>query len=180
MRKGYTAGTVMEGGYPSEADMLDFFHARGLELLTENNPIFIPEFLQFLWGLLSCFDWAGVLGVYCPSTTKSNVRAGKYLFAGVLKTYTPGADIDPTNNDTTYIWLKSDNTVGYGIDGNGWPSDDHIKLAEIDVDVDGVITDVRDLRSQAFLGFKTYLELVPRVICKDNQVVCKDNEVVIK
>jgi hypothetical protein len=151
MRKGYAAGTPLENAYPTEADLLDWFYDRGLELQTDNEPEYILTWLKIMWALLNAVDWALPLGVYAPTSTTFNVRGGKYLFAGGVKTYTPGANIDPTDNDTTYVWMNYNNTVGSGIDGSGWPSTTHIKLAEVDVDEDGVITDIRDLRSQAFL-----------------------------
>jgi len=152
-REGYAAGTSMEGGYPAEADMLDFLKDMGIEIITENNPNYMVEFVKFLWGVLNAAEWASAVGVYCPTTTTFNVRGGKYLFNGTVKTYTPGSSVDPTDNDTTYIWLKPDNTIGSDIDGTGWPATEHIKLAEIDVDSGGVITDVRDLRGETFLRF---------------------------
>lgn len=143
----------MAGGYPAEADINEFLSDRGLELITENNPNFLLEWKQTIWGFLNALDWVIALGVYCPSPTTFNVRGGKYLFAGEIKTYTPGEAIDPTDNDTTYVWIKPDNTIDSDIDGNGWPSTDHIKLAEIDVDSDGNITEIRDLRGQTFLNY---------------------------
>jgi len=142
---------TMNNGYPSIADIDDFIADRGLELITDENRNFWEEFKQYLWGVLNSFDWASALGVWLPSATTFNVRGGKYSYGGTVKTYTPGAAVNPTDNDTTYIWIDSDNTVGSAIDGTGWPATDHIKLAEIDVDSDGVITDVRDLRGQTFL-----------------------------
>lgn len=170
----------MTGGYPSGADIEDFLSNRGLESLTGNNPNFIVEWLQTLWGMLNAFDWAGVLGVYCPSPITFNVRGGKYLFKGMVKTYTPGSAINPTDNDTTYIWLNADNTIGSQIDGDGWPTTEHIKLAEIDVDSDGKITDVRDLRGQTFLQYIINNLTSENVVCKNNSVVCKNNEIVTK
>jgi len=143
----------MEGGYPAEADIDDFLSDRGIELVTESNTNFLLEFKQLIYRLLNDADWAGALAVYCPSATTFNVRGGKYLFKGTVKTYSPGSAVDPTNNDTTYIWLKPDNSIDSGTDGSGWPSTEHIKLAEIDVDSDGNITDVRDLRGQTFLNY---------------------------
>ena len=143
----------MTGGYPAEADIDAFLAERGLELVTETNPNFIAEFKQFIYGLINAFDWANVLGVYCPSTTTFNVRGGKYLYKGQVKTYTPSDAVDPIDNDTTYIWLAGDNTIDSGIDGDGWPADEHIKLAEIDVDSDGIITEIRDLRGQSFMQY---------------------------
>jgi hypothetical protein len=177
-REGYAPGTSFENGYPAEANILDFFAERGLEIITENNPNFIVEFVQSLWGVLNAFDWAGVLGVYCPLTTTFNVRGGKYLFAGEIKTYTPGEAINPTDNDTTYIWMSYDNTIGSDIDGNGWPSTEHIKLAEIDVDADGVITDIRDLRGGTFLR-DTHPESLQlnRILCYKGDVLTYNGEI---
>jgi len=141
----------MDGGYPAEADILAFLNGLGIEEITENNPNYIDESRQQLWAMLNAVRFAMVLGVYCPSATTFNVRSGDYRFAGELKSFTAGAAIDPVDNDTTYIWMASNNTIGSDIDGNGWPSADHIKLAEIDVDADGVITDVRDLRGKGLL-----------------------------
>ena len=146
---------TMTGGYPAEADIDDFLAERGLELITENNSNFMLEYKKFVYGLVLAGDWAGVLGAYCPSAATFNVRGGSYLFKGEVKTYTPEAAINPTDNDTTYVWLKPDNTIGHGVDGDGWPSTEHIKLAEIDVDSDGIITEVRDLRGRTFLGYNS-------------------------
>ena len=144
---------TMTGGYPAEADIDQYLGDRGIELIPEFDTNFIQEDKQRTWGILNALDWASVLGVYCPSPTTFNVRGGKYLFKGEIKTYTPGSAVDPTDNDTTYIWLKPDNSIGSAIDGTGWPSTEHIKLAEIDVDSDGKITAVRDLRGQTFLNY---------------------------
>jgi hypothetical protein len=144
---------AMTGGYPAESDIDTYLSVRGLELIPEYDANFIPEYKQAIWGLLNALDWATALGVYCPSTTTFNVRGGKYLFKGVVKTYTAGSAVNPTDNDTTYIWMKPDNTISSAIDGTGWPSTEHIKLAEIDVNSSGVITAVRDLRGQTFLNY---------------------------
>jgi len=170
---------VMQGGYPAEADIDSFLAARGIELVTENNANFIEEFKQFLYSVFNTIDWASPLGVYCPSAATFNVRGGYYLWKGQVKTYTPTSAVDPTDNDTTYIWLAADNTVASGIDGSGWPSAEHIKLAEIDVDSDGVITEIRDLRGQSFLQcINNWLPGAETVVCCENQVVCCENEIV--
>jgi hypothetical protein len=141
----------MTGGYPTESDIEDFLAARGIELLTPHNPSFLAEFKQFAWGILNALDWVMALGVYCPSPATFNIRGGRYLFKDTVKTYTPGDSVDPTDNDTTYIWMADNNTVGSGIDGDGWPTTEHIKLAEIDTDEEGIITAIRDLRGETFL-----------------------------
>ena len=145
----------MTGGYPAEADIGQFLTDRGLELVTENLVNYIADHKQFVWGLLNAIDWAMALGVYCPSPTTFNVRDGKYQFKGQVKTYSAGSAVDPTDNDTTYVWLKPDNTIGSDIDGNGWPNTEHIKLAEIDVDGSGNITDIRDLRGETFFNYSS-------------------------
>jgi len=144
---------AMTNGYPAEADIDDFLSDLGIELITENNTEFIAESKQHIYGVLNTIRWAMSLGVYCPSATTFNVRGGKYLFKGTVKTYTPGEAVNPTDNDTTYIWMADDNTIDSGIDGDGWPSDEHIKLAEIVVDADGVITDIADRRGDTFLQY---------------------------
>jgi len=141
----------MNNGYPSIADIEDILAAAGIEIVTENNPMWYSELKQMIWGLLNAANWALALGVYCPSPSTFNVRGGKYLYKGTITTYTPSTAVDPTNNATTYIWIDSNNTLGSAVSGTGWPTTDHIKLAEIDVDVNGVITAIRDLRGENFL-----------------------------
>jgi len=143
----------MNGGYPTITDIEDILALEGIEEMTSGNTNFRQEFLQFLWSFINRSYFVGALGVWCPSTLTFNVRGGKYMYKGEVKTYTPGDGIDPTDNDTTYIWLTADNDIDYGIDGNGWPDAEHIKLAEIDVDADGIITAIHDLRGQSFMQF---------------------------
>ena len=141
----------MEFGYPAEADIVTILAAIGIEHVKENNSNFLEAYRQEMWGLINAVRWAATLGVWLPSSTTFNVRGGKYNWRGDVKTYTAGGAVDPTDNDTTYIWMKSDNTIASGIDGDGWPSYDHIKLAEIGVDSGGDITDVTDLRGESLL-----------------------------
>ena len=147
-----TIESLMTNGYPSQADIISDLAAAGIEIPTEGVTPYTEEFLQFVWGLYKGCEWAVTLSVYCPSATTINVRGGNYLYKGTVKEYTPGSAIDPTDSDTTYVWLLSDNTVDSGIDGSGWPSAEHIKLAEVDVDASGNITAIRDLRGQAFMA----------------------------
>lgn len=144
---------TMTRGYPDEADIDSYLNDRGLEIVPENTSPWITEFKQFVWGLLNRLEWPGTLAVYCATTTTFNVAGGKYNYKGEVKTYTPGSSVNPTDNDTTYIWLLPDNTISSGIDGSGWPTTEHVKLAEIDVDSEGIITAVRDLRGENFLHF---------------------------
>lgn len=140
----------MDQGYPALSDIVTYIAAEGVEEIAEGNTNFRQEFMQFLWSLLNRNSWAGGLGVYAASTTTFNVRGGSYLYKGTPKTYTPGSAVNPTDNDTTYIWMKPDNTIDSAIDGTGWPTTEHIKLASIVVDADGNITSITDLRGQAF------------------------------
>ncbi len=169
-----------EQGYPSEADIDIALAALGIEIIDTNDQNWRLQYKQTLWALLNSSSWATALGVWLPSTTTFNVFGGKYNFKGTAKTYTPGSATNPTDNDTTYIWLDPDNTIGSAIDGTGWPSTDHLKLAEIDVNSSGVITAVRDLRGQSLLAYTGENLMGSNVVCKNNQVVCKDNEVLIK
>lgn len=166
------------GGYPAEADIDEFLSDRGIELVTENNSDFIGEFKQMIWAILSRFDFAGTLAVYCPSTTTFNVAGGEYLYKGEVKTFAPGAAVNPTDNDTTYIWLTPDNAIDSGIDGDGWPDTEHVKLAEIDVDADGVITEVRDLRGRAFLSYAPADSILDDIVVYEGDVVTYEGEVV--
>jgi hypothetical protein len=164
----------MSGGYPAIADIETYLDALGIEIIDENNNDFLDQYKEAIWGIVNMVRWAVSLGVYCPSATTFNVRGGQYNWRGTVKTYSPGSAVDPTDNDTTYIWLEEDNTIGYGIDGNGWPTYDHIKLAEIAVDSDGVITAVTDLRGKSLLAHEDHG--VADFVCVDNAVVCLDNE----
>ena len=168
----------MTGGYPEEANIETYLAALGIEIVDENNNNFMAQFKQFVYGIMNAVRWATSLGVWCPSSTTFNVRGGEYNWRGTVKTYTPGSAVDPTDNDTTYVWMNPDNTIGSGIDGSGWPSYDHIKLAEIVVDSGGDITGVTDLRGQSLLQHKNYG--TAEIVCKNNAVVCKNNQVVTK
>ena len=147
-----SVNTEMVRGYPSEADIITFLAARGIEIPTLDYVNFYGEFKQFMWGVINAVDFAAALGVYAASATTFNVRAGSYLYKGTVKTYAAGTAVDPTDNDTTYVWLENDNSIDSGINGDDWPSTEHVKLAEIDVDSDGVITAIRDLRGQSMLS----------------------------
>ena len=141
---------TMSKGYPAQADIDDFFSDLGLELISDNNVNFETEEKQWMWGILQRLKCLLSLAVYAVTTTTFNVAGGRYDYNGTVKTYTAGAAVNPTDNDTTYVWMNADNTIGSAIDGTGWPATEHIKLAEIDVDADGVITDIRDMRTVTF------------------------------
>ena len=169
---------AMTGGYPAESVINDFLSDRGVEPVTENNSNFIGEFKQMMFAILNRLDFAGALAVYCPSTTTFNVAGGDYLYKGTGKTYAPGSAVNPTDNDTTYVWLTAANAIDSGIDGDGWPDAEHIKLAEIDVDSDGVITDVRDLRGQAFMSYAPADSILEKIVTYDGDVATYEGDVV--
>ncbi len=170
------ADEPMVFGYPAEADIVTFLASIGIEHVKENNANFLESYRQEMWGLINAVRWAASLGVWLPSSSTFNVRGGKYNWRGTAKTYTAAGAVDPTDNDTTYIWMNPDNTIGSGIDGSGWPSYDHIKLAEIVVDSDGDITDVTDLRGESLLQHANYG--TAEIVCNDNEPVCYENELV--
>lgn len=172
------ADVAMTFGYPAEADIVTFLAGIGIEHVKENNNNFLEAYRQEMWGMINAGRWAFSLGAWCPSSSTFKVRGGKYNWRGTVKTYTAGSAVDPTDNDTTYVWMNPDNSIGSGIDGSGWPSYDHIKLAEIVVDSDGVITGVTDLRGESLLQHANYG--TAEIVCKNNAVVCKNNQVVTK
>lgn len=140
----------MELGYPDETVMNSVLEASGIEMPALGDMNYYLEEKQQLWRILMLLGCIRPLSVYATSATTFNVVGGRYDYNGTIKTYVPGEAVNPTDNDITYIWLNNDNSIGSGIDGDGWPVTEHIKLAEIDVDTDGVITDIRDMRTVQF------------------------------
>ena len=169
---------AMTRGYPPEADIDTFLAERGLEIPTEGNANYIAEFKQFLWGILNKLDWAGTLAVYAATSTTFNVAGGDYLYRGTVKTYTPGSAVNPTDNDTTYVWLTPTNTISSGIDGDGWPNSEHVKLAEVDVDSDGIITQITDMRGRAFMEYGPIDSVIDRIVTHDGDVVTYEGNVI--
>jgi len=143
----------LDFGYPSASDCVSFLAGLGIEIVKEYDPLHYEHKKQVVWGHVHAVGWAAALRVYAATATTFNVAGGKYNWRGTVKTYTAGANVDPTDDDTTYVWMKSDNSIDSGIDGDGWPSTVHEPLAEIDTDADGVITDIRDLRGESFLRY---------------------------
>jgi hypothetical protein len=142
-----------EFGYPDNADIVAALRTLGLEWIKEGKQPWSEDAWEVLWSLVNAFRWAASLGVYIADAdaTTFNVRGGSYLFGGEVKTYVPGAAINPTDNDVTYVWMDPDGTVDTAVDGTGWPATDHIKLAEVTVDSEGIITAITDLRGKGFL-----------------------------
>ncbi len=163
-------------GYASVTDILAYLVTQGVEEITENNADFMTEYRQALWRTLKRVEGAAALSVYADTTTTFRVQLGDYLFSGTRTTYAGSAQVDPTDDDITYVWMRSDNTIASGIDGDGWPAEDHIRLAEVTVNASGTITDITDRRLviEGNPNDATYADIV----CVDNAVVCVDNQVV--
>ena len=134
-------------GYPSESTITSHFATQGFEEITENLTDYMQEYRQSMWAMLKRTEGAGVLSCYAPTATTVNFVAGNYVWNGEEKTFSAPANINPTDNDTTYFWLDSANTVQSAVDGTGWPSTEHLKLAEVTVDSGGNITDITDRRT---------------------------------
>ena len=152
---------TLEQGYPTEATVRTILAAWGIEWTPEYEADFYASELQALYGIIKAFEWAMGLSVYAPASTTISVRGGKYNWEGTVKTYTETDPIDPTDNDTTYVWMDSANTIQTAVDGTGWPSTPHIKLAEVVVDSDGVVGTITDLRGQTFLRRPNSTGFVP-------------------
>ena len=162
-------------GYPTSATILTYFSNQGVEEVTENNADFLEEYRQMMWRLMNRVEAAAALNVYADTTTTFTVAPGDYIWFGERKTYAGSSAVNPTDDDTTYVWMEGDNTIGYAIDGIGWPDEDHIRLAEITVNASGVITNIEDMRPIVRTAETTNYS---NIVCNNNQVVCNNNNVV--
>jgi len=78
------------------------------------------------------------------------IRAGRCTIAGVVLVYA-GADpaVDGlTDDDTTLVWVYDDSGTATIGSGDAWPTDPHVKLAEVTM-ADGEITTILDRRAEA-------------------------------
>ena len=86
------------------------------------------------------------------------VLPGKAIIEGTLLDYAGDTDaggaIDGlTDNDTTYIWAENNSgslAINSAVDGTGWPSSDHIKLAKVTLS-GGAIDSIEDMRAATVL-----------------------------
>lgn len=138
-----------EQGYPSESSIVSWLSSLGIELITEYTTDYMLEYRETSYAILNAVRQSMALSVYAANATTFNVRSGYYWWKGEIKQYTAGAAVNPTDNDTTYVWLTPSNTISSAVDGTGWPTTEHLKLAEIVVDSDGVITSITDRRAMA-------------------------------
>jgi hypothetical protein len=94
---------------------------------------------------------AGALRVAqdASSPTAVTVAPGRASIQGVALSYEGGViDLAGFNNDTVYVWLFDDSgaaAVGFGAEGDGWPVQAHIKLAQVTLEA-GAITGILDRR----------------------------------
>ncbi len=139
----------MARNYPTESNIQTEFTQQGVEEPAENLYEHLDDMRRFQWDFLKRTEGAAALGVYMVPTsdTTYKVRAGYYRWGGEIKLYAGSTAQDPTNNDTTYVWIVAAGTIDSAIDGTGWPSADHIKLAQVVVDSSGNITDIVDMRT---------------------------------
>ena len=165
--------------YPTTTVITAYLTDQGITDIAENDTDFLLDWQQLLWHVLKRTHAGGVLGVYIDpdDATLFNVVGGLYDWNGTETTYTAGASIDPTDNDTTYVWLDSANTVQTAVDGTGWPSGDHLKLAEVVVDTSGNITNITDRRKSIAYGSGEQTSY-DNIVTYDGAVVCHDGNVV--
>ena len=135
--------------YPASAAITSYFAANGVEVIDEGATDFVDDFNHLIWNVVKQTEAARALTVYGVSANAINVVGDDYGWRGETKAYSPGAAIDLSSgfaDATVLVWMRADNTVGHGDASDGWPSEDHIKLAEVDVDSSNEISDIRDCR----------------------------------
>ncbi|HEX7009981.1 MAG TPA: hypothetical protein VF184_08365 [Phycisphaeraceae bacterium] len=94
---------------------------------------------------------AGALRVArdASSPTAVTISPGRASIQDAALSYEGGViDLAEHNNDTVYVWLFDDGgaaAVGFGAEGDGWPAQAHIKLAQVTLEA-GAITGILDRR----------------------------------
>ena len=169
----------MAATYPTVTIIDAYSTDQGVVDITENDTDFLLDWKQLLWQTMKRTHPVGVLGVYIDpdAPTTFNIIGGLYDWNGTETTYTPTTSINPTDNDTTYVWIDETNAVSSGIDGSGWPDTEHMKLAEVVVDTSGNITNITDRRKAIKQGSdepSTYNNIVTfegAVVVNDGNVV---------
>jgi len=141
----------MINGYPSIDAIETYLAAQGVEVMALGEVNWLDSFRKCIYSIVKAVEPMLSLTVYAPTVSTINVRGGHYNYGGTAKEYTPGAAIDPADNDTTYVWLTATNTIASGIDGSGWPVTEHVPLAEVDVDASGNVTDIRNLLGKSII-----------------------------
>lgn len=163
--------------YPTELEAKAILTGLGFEYVDMYvDPCYVPELDVFV-SVVQSVGWTLPLTVYGVTSSTIGVRPGYYVYNGEVKLLAAPTAIDPTDNDTTYVWLTADNAIDSGIDGDGWPSEDHMPLAEVDVDSDGEITAIRDLRGKTLCRVETAVGGVNLMLCWEGDVLAYENNV---
>jgi len=166
----------MDLGYLTSALITTYFTNRGWESIDIGTTNFDDEFQSIIWRLCTMFEAAAALNVYMPDTDKDSVKVapGRYQWMGTENTYSGSSETSLTDDDVNYIWMDSENTAHFGVDGDGWPDYPHIKIAEVTMS-SGLITAIVDRRP--ILGKRndpTYADIVVH----ENEVVCYEGNLV--
>ena len=134
-------------GYPTVAACETYISDAHVESVEENNYDYWNQWLQMHWRMLNMHESASALNVYADTTTTYKIAAGKYYYGGEYSDFAGSAAFNPTDNDTTYVWMEPGNVISDALVGAGWPTDkEHVKLAEVAVGATGLITGIVDRR----------------------------------
>ena len=142
----------------SEIDaLIDVPHAKtGVLVVERGTQLFDVPINNAL--LLASEASAGWLQVHADDSanTTARVMAGRAPVNGVTLIYAGGTiDLAAYNNDVAYVWLQDNGSgsaqISAAADGTGWPSGNHVKLAEVTL-ASGTITSILDRRSETFLA----------------------------
>ncbi len=142
----------MSRSFPTEATIVTFLKAQGIEEPTENTYEWLADWRRAYWDSLIRTMPSATLAVSIDQDDNKlyNVLGGYYSWNGEIKLFVADTDNDPADNDTHFVFLQPDNTVSSATDGAGWPTTEHMKLAEVVVASDGFITNIVDRRTAIF------------------------------
>lgn len=151
--------TMQTQTYPENSALAAFLAANLVEdippLRTDDetgetvaNDDFAADHQRLLWNLLHQTSPGRALAVIGTQndTARVNVVGGWYEFDGQARNYVPGGAIDLAGGytgSTARVWMGPDNTVGHGTD---WPATRHLKLAEVLVNANDAVSEIRDCR----------------------------------
>ncbi len=142
----------MSERYPDDATLLALTQDEqtGVEYIPTGCSPYYLEFRQLLHRLLLATARANDLRVYPEDDLALGVRAGRCVINGSVVACSGSSGIAVSNNTTTYVYLASDGTVATGA---SLPTDrtSFVPLARVTAEA-GVMTELLDLRSEAFLA----------------------------
>jgi len=114
------------------------------------NPSY-EAMVNWIWHLSQASFHAGLVKLDDANDTTIRIMPGRFTINGTALSYAGEAiDLSAYNNDTAYVWAydsASTLTIGYGTDAAGWPTVNHVKLAEV-VLSGGAITSITDRRAE--------------------------------